>query len=282
MNNIYEQFSKLLYETVRPLGAGSCLAFSGGVDSSLLATFIKRKFEDTTLLSINFLEYGEIDYIKEAADVLDLPLIMKNIHITELEEGIKDTLRIIDYDRVALLENCIGFYFIFKYAEEIGFNCVISANGVDELFCGYDVFRSQYKKTKITRLIDNLVETAQKDKVQIDKISDYFNLDYICPFLNEKVIEYSRKIPVSLKIKNCNDFIRKHFIRKVAENQGLPKKIVNRKKKSFQYSSGLHKSIRKLARIKGYTNQKGKKLGYESGAEAFIKNLEKGIVGGLV
>jgi hypothetical protein len=44
----------------------------------------------------------------------------------------------------------------------------------------------------------------------------------------------------------------------------------------------LHKSIRKLARIKGYTNQKGKKLGYESGAEAFIKNLEKGIVGGLV
>jgi asparagine synthase (glutamine-hydrolysing) len=263
-----------------PVGAGSCLAFSGGVDSSLLATFLKRKLKDITLLSINFLEYGEVEFIRKAAYEIGIPLILKNISITELEEGIKDTLRIIEYDRVALLENCIGFYFIFKYAEEIGFNYVISANGVDELFCGYDIFRSLYKKTEINELIDNLVETAQKDKVQRDKLSDYFNLDYICPFLNEKVIEYSRNIPVSLKIKNCNDFIRKHFIRKVAEKQGLPNKIVNRKKNSFQYSSGLHKAIRKLSRIKGYTNQKGKKLGYESGAKAYIKNLEKETKGG--
>jgi asparagine synthase (glutamine-hydrolysing) len=212
-----------------PVGAGSCLAFSGGVDSSLLATFLKRKLRDITLLSINFLEYGEVEFIRKAAYEIGIPLILKNISITELEEGIKDTLRIIEYDRVALLENCIGFYFIFKYSEEIGFNYVISANGVDELFCGYDIFRSLYKKTEINELIDNLVETAQKDKVQIDKLSDYFNLDYICPFLNEKVIEYSRNIPVSLKIKNCNDFIRKHFIRKVAEKQGLPNKMFSNK-----------------------------------------------------
>jgi asparagine synthase (glutamine-hydrolysing) len=275
LKNIYEKFSDLLYETLRPLRAPLCLAFSGGVDSSLLATFLKRKCKDTILLSINFLEYGELDYIRKTADIIGLPIIMKNIPMKEFEAGIKHTLETIEYDRVALLENCIGFYFIFKYAKKYGFEKVISGNGVDELFCGYNIFKSQYKNFKIIELIDKLVNIALEDKIQIDKLAKFFNLEYICPFLDEDIIEYCMDIPTSLKINNCTDNIRKHFVRKIAEKEGLPMNIVKRKKKSFQYSSGLHKSIRKIARKKGYSNKKGKRLGYESGAEAYIKILEK-------
>jgi asparagine synthetase B (glutamine-hydrolysing) len=131
---------------MKPLSAGICVAFSGGVDSSLFATTLKRNYGNITILSINFSEYGEIDYIRKAAEAVGLFLIMKNISITELGEGIKDALTIIEYDRVPLLENCIGFYFIFKYAERVGSKSVVSTNGVVELFFGYDIFRNKYNK----------------------------------------------------------------------------------------------------------------------------------------
>ena len=55
---------------------------------------------------------------------------------------------------------------------------------------------------------------------------------------------------------------------------GVPWDIAYREKNSLQYSSGLHRAIRLLARKNGYTNKKGKSLGYESGMKAFIMKLK--------
>jgi asparagine synthase (glutamine-hydrolysing) len=253
----------------------SCVAFSGGVDSSLLASLARQKFNHITLLSIQFSGLGEEKFTRKAAEYLKSPLLMKNINLNELEEGIKETLVNIQYERVALLENGIGYYFIFKYASEYGFNYVLSANGIDELFCGYDIYRRKYRKNNLGRLINETTNTAIKDKIQIDKLGKLFGVKYICPFLSPDFIKFSRKIPLTLKIKDDKDVLRKHFIRKMAEKEGLPANIVYRRKRALQYSSGLHKSIKKLARSKGFTNQKGKSLGHESGVKAYIKTLQR-------
>jgi asparagine synthase (glutamine-hydrolysing) len=270
----YDEFNKSikLMEGNKP-----CIAFSGGVDSSLLACLCKNYLgcDNLSLISVRFDGDEEIDYIKWAADILETNLISSEITYQELEKGIIETLGIIEYDRVALLENAIGYYFIFKLATSNGFDTILSGNGLDELFCGYDVFRRRYSSGETRHLINHLTEVAKKDKIMIDKISRRFDINYLCPFLEENFIKLSKKIPLSLKIKDENDDLRKHFIRKMASQMGLPNEIFYRKKKSFQYSSGLHRSIRKLARINGYTNKKGKELGYESGMKAYVFSIDK-------
>ena len=252
----------------------TCIAFSGGVDSSLLTQLAHLQGSDLPLISINFGESNESKYTKRAAEILDSKLYQVNILPKELETGLTHTIQTIEYNRIALLENAVGYYFIFKHAIRNGFNTVLSAHGVDELYCGYDVFRRLYHETDLNKLIVELTVTAKLDKNMIDRVAKLFNVKYHCPFLESDFIEYSKMVPLYQKIIDEKDGLRKHYIREQAIKHGVPWDIAYHKKKSLQYSSGLHRAIRQLARKNGYTNKKGKSLGYESGVKAYIMKLK--------
>jgi asparagine synthase (glutamine-hydrolysing) len=256
----------------------TCIAFSGGVDSSLLARLVYLQGFDLSLVSVYFGEYDEIEYTKRAAEILGGNLYHIDILPEELEIGLTHTLQTIEYDRIALLENAVGYYFIFKHAIGNSFNAVLSGHGVDELYCGYDVFRRRYHETDLNRLIIKLTETAKQDKYMIDRVAKLFDVTYHCPFLESEFIEYSKMVPIYQKIVDENDGLRKHYIRKQAIKLGVPWEIAYHEKSSLQYSSGLHKAIRLLARKNGYTNKKGKSLGYESGVKAYIMMLKNEVV----
>lgn len=260
----------LRVKTVLPL----CVAFSGGVDSSLLGKILVLRGYDLSLISVSFWKNSEVEYVKEASKFVGGKLYQSSISLEELEKGLIHTIKTIDYDRIALLENAVGYYFIFKHTSDNGFNNVYSANGIDELYCGYDVFRRQYHETDIDRLIEELTNIAKQDKKKIDLIAKLFEVNYYCPFLEDEFIEYSKMVPLHQKIINKEDLLRKHYIREEAIRLDLPNMIAYHEKKSLQYSSGLHRAIRQLARKNGYTNKEGKRLGYESGVEAYITLLK--------
>jgi asparagine synthase (glutamine-hydrolysing) len=58
-------------------------------------------------------------------------------------------------------------------------------------------------------------------------------------------------IPDSLKIRSPEDGLRKLILRKASADLGLPKKIAEAPKKAIQYSTGIDKCIKKLARCRG-------------------------------
>lgn len=257
------------------LNEKTCLAFSGGVDSSLLAKLIVLLGFDLSLVSVSFGEFDELEYVKKAAKLLGGVHYYSDISLTSLEKGLTHTLETIKFDRIALLENAVGYYYIFELASCNGFDTVLSAHGVDELFCGYDVFRRQFHETDINKLIVELTNTAKQDKYEINKVAEIFNITYHCPFLDDVFIDFSKLVPLSQKIIDEKDIMRKHYIREQAIRLGIPEEIAYNEKRSLQYSTGLHKAIRRLARKNGYTNMKGKSLGYESGVEAYLVSLIK-------
>jgi asparagine synthase (glutamine-hydrolysing) len=138
--------------------------------------------------------------------------------LEELVPGLKDVLPVINFKRIARLDICTCFHYVFKLASEHGLHTVLSANGVDELFCGYDVYRRQFStnKSKMEDLMKNLVKTAKCDKKEIDKLSSIFNIEYLCPFLFEKFVDFSLKIPIHYKITSEKDCLRKRILRDVA------------------------------------------------------------------
>jgi len=272
---IVEELRERIYEAVRNVNSDELgIAFSGGVDSSILAVSCKDLGKKISLLTVGFSSLRDIEASKETSGELGLNLIYRTISLRDLENGIASVLKIIKFDRLVLLENSICFYYVFKTASQNGIETMLSANGMDELFCGYDLYRRYFDDEEKTREVMRLlVETAKKDKTEIDKVAALWKVYYICPFLSERFVDFAMKIPLQYKIKGKDDELRKHILREAALKMGVPRSAAMRRKKAFQYSSGIHKAIAKLARIRGYTKGKAKALGYSGQIEAYIKHF---------
>jgi asparagine synthase (glutamine-hydrolysing) len=270
-----EELKRRMLDAVRSVVADDLgVAFSGGVDSSLLAKLCKDEGKKVTALTVGFENLQDIKTSEEVAKALGLISLHEVVPFESLEEGIKRVLKVIQFDRIARLENCVCFYFVFRLASNNRINTVLSANGLDELFCGYDIYRCSDGENAIKDLMKNLVKTAYDDKEEIDKVSGLFGVKYICPFLFKEFVDYAMDLPLNLKIKNRNDLVRKHILRQAAQELGVPGSAAMRAKKAFQYSSGLHKAIRKLAKIRGFTKRVAKASGFRSEMEAYIEALK--------
>jgi asparagine synthase (glutamine-hydrolysing) len=272
------QLREELYKAARDVEAEHIgIAFSGGLDSSLLAKICKDIGKTVTLLTVGFSSQRDIEISKEVSEILELPLLHTTVPLEDLEHGLRRVLSSIEYDRIPLLENCACFYFVFEMASEQKIHTTLSANGADELFCGYHMYTREFKsnETLMTRLMNKLVETAKKDKEQIDKLSKLFDINYNCPFLSKNLVEFALKIPIRLKIKSERDKVRKHVLRETALEVGVPRFAALRRKKAFQYSSGMHKAIQRLATEHGFTRKIAKEAGYRSVMKAYIASLRR-------
>jgi len=273
--SIVEELKEKIYEAVQGINQNNLgIAFSGGVDSSTLAASCRAQGKKAVLITVGFLSSKDIEASKEVAEDLGLKMISEVISsLEEIEDCIRSILKVIKFDRLVLLENCVCFYYVFKTASEHGVRTVLSANGMDELFCGYDLYRKYVSdEEKMRKIMDLLVETARRDKLEIDKIAALWSINYECPFLSDNFVKFAMKIPIEYKIKGEDDELRKHILRETALEMRIPKSAATRRKKAFQYSSGIHKALSKLAKLRGYTKSRAKSLGYEGSIEAYLKD----------
>jgi asparagine synthase (glutamine-hydrolysing) len=273
-----EQLEKEVYNVINDINIKNLgISFSGGVDSTLLAKVCSDLGKNVKMLTVGFSSERDLKISSEVAKLTDLKNLFQDlISLEEMEKGLKIVLRIIEFKRLVRLENAVCFYYVFRLASKHKINTVLSANGIDELFCGYSVFLREYGNEKfMTKLMKEQVNTARRDKEEIDKLASLFGINYFCPFLTKRFVDFSMKIPLTYKIKNKDDNIRKNIFRKVALNIGLPEKTALRTKKAFQYSSGFHKALIKLSRINA-SNRKNVKIAcFSSKLEAYLSVLKR-------
>jgi asparagine synthase (glutamine-hydrolysing) len=271
-----EQLKQRLTQAIgelRPKDVG--VAFSGGIDSSVLAKLCKGAGKNATLFTVGFNDEIDIKVASEVAGLLGLNLHCDLVSLEELKNGLKIVLERIVFERIVRFENCVCFYYVFRLASKHGLKTVVSANGMDELFCGYSIYKTHFGDEDETKsLMKNLVDAAYKDKIEMDKLASLFGIDYVCPFMSEEFVDFAMSIPLDCKIKGVDDDVRKHILREVALSIGVPLQAALKPKKAFQYSSGIHKAITELAKNKGFTKTKAKTAGFISKMDAYISSLK--------
>ena len=221
------------------------VAFSGGVDSTLLAKLCKDLGFEITLLTIGFEGSHDILFSKKVNEKMKLPHEILEIDkdtFSEISLKIKDKIKT---DNLSWNENCIAFYYVSKLANHLKISTVVTANGIDELFCGYNAYRDAIKEgeQKVHELMNSKLENELKMMNAVNKVSSQFNVNIFQPFLSEQFVSFAKKIPINEKIKNSDDLLRKHIIRQIASEIGVPEISATKRKKALQYGSLIHKTL---------------------------------------
>ena len=246
MNQLHDEIKRAIKTTVLDNFVG--VAFSGGVDSTLIAKLLHDNGYDIHLLTIGFHDSHDINFAKEVNEFLKFKHNILEIEPESFQEISEKINGIIKTDNLSWNENSIAFYYVSKLAKKLGISTVVTANGIDELFCGYNAYREAIGigVDEVMNVMNKKLDNEKKMMIAVNNVTSSFNVKILQPLLHDDFISYAKTIPVSDKIIDSDDLQRKHAIRKLAISCGVPEISAYKQKKALQYGSKIHKQLLKL------------------------------------
>ncbi len=244
IEELVESLTKALTTCHRIVACGShevAIAFSGGLDSSLLAHMSSNMCGQNVVLYTVTDDAGRgLDAAMDAADVLGLPL--KVIRISEEHlHHFQDVLFSGSAMDAAL---SIGFSSVAAAANADGHDHLVLGQLADELFGGYH---------RYLRLHGYDLESAMR--LGLEASSESLVRDFsavasrgvmpLFPYTCNEIVRSALEIPADLMVLNG---VRKYPLRMAALALGMPERLAMREKRAFQYSSGLERLVRAIRR----------------------------------
>ena len=234
---LLEDISKKLYQVLEE-SCDSCesklISLSGGLDSSILAYFLKkRKPKGIAIISDDFVS-TDLTYCQTISKETNIPLTIYNVTTSSILEAIENTIKILKNFNDIEIRNNVVMYLALKWAKDNNQNSIITGDGADELFAGYN-FLVNKPENELESEIKRVCSVMHFPTQEIGKA---LGIKIESPFLNEKVIEIANNIPANLKVKEENNIRHgKWILRKTFENY-IPMQIAWRKKSPMQEGAG--------------------------------------------
>ncbi|HEX9261905.1 MAG TPA: asparagine synthetase B [Candidatus Bathyarchaeia archaeon] len=235
------------------------IAFSGGLDSSLLAALTKKSKIDVHLIYISLENLPETESAIKAAEELNLNLHLALFKESDLAKTLPRVVEIIEEADPVKAAVGLPFYWVAQEAAQEGFRVMLAGQGADELFGGYQRYVNTYieQGNEHTRkIMFNDATKLYESNIERDvKICRYHNVELRLPFASFQLAKFALQLPIELKLENKKDTARKLVLREAANYIGLSQMIVHKKKKAVQYSTGVNNAIRKLAQKEKFSTK---------------------------
>jgi asparagine synthase (glutamine-hydrolysing) len=230
------------------------LAFSGGLDSTIIAFLSKKFSSDVTLIHVSLKNQPETERAIAIAEELNLPIKICIYDEKDVCKTFPLVLRLIEEPDSIKASIGIAIYWVSEQAAKKGLHVMLAGQGSDELFAGYKRYVDNLmiwgaKKTR-DAIFRDIVRMYETNFERDFKICNFNGVELRIPFVTTKIIKFAADLPVELKIQTFENTPRKLVLREAARNLGLSNVIVNRPKKAIQHSTGVTKALKRLAKEK--------------------------------
>jgi asparagine synthase (glutamine-hydrolysing) len=233
------------------------VAFSGGLDSSLVAYLASKLGLKVTLLHVSMENEAETEEAISASEQLNLPLQVHLYKDSDVEKTLPKVVELIEEADPIKASIGLPFFWMAEQASESGFSVVLAGQGADELFGGYQRYVTEYCKEgseKVLKTMFHDVVNIHLSNLERDlKVTGYHDVELRMPFASFDVAEFAVGLPIECKIEPRSDTLRKLVLRKVALNAGVSGLIADKPKKAVQYSTGINDAVKRIAKKHGET-----------------------------
>ena len=220
---------------------------SGGLDSSIVASFVARHRADATYFTLG----DDASSDRQAVEVVSRALQLNDVRVLPLpaHERIPELVRRVVYAtesfNPSIVSNGIATYLLCEAVRDAGIKVVLTGEGADELFGGYHVFaRCDPWREVRQRLIEDLPTTELR---RLDLASMAHGVEARCPFLDRAV----RTLSEGLEFDDLYGPDENKVILRRMFGDALPPDVLCRKKSSFDVGSGLRGQVVRYLRRNG-------------------------------
>ncbi len=244
----YGGLGESIRESVRKAAEGRrvAVAFSGGLDSGLVAALASECAESVVCYTCGTDGSFDVRAGKELAEALGLPWVHCRISKGNLEGLIRELISATDESDPFTISYELQLFTVCKAASE---DVVLTGQGADEYLggsakfvgCSMDDY-ALLRDAGIERLLDVSVPCEKR-------IASYFGKTLFHPYLDDGVQRAISDIPLEDHLPESMDS-RKSVLKEAAAGLGYPD-LAFRRKKSSQYGSGTTDLVRALAKERG-------------------------------
>ena len=231
------------------------IAFSGGLDSSIIAALAKACGVNVRLISVGLEGRPELRWAEEAAEALGMPLHLQTYTVNDVERILPRVLWLVEEPNIMKVGVAIPMYWVAENAWKLGCRILLAGQGGDELFGGYRRYVESYLRFGVVAVEDMMyrdVLMSYETNFQRDyQVCAFHGVELRLPYTDYGVTCFALSLPIDLKIESIKDTLRKRVLREMARAIGIPLPIAERAKKAVQYATGVNKALRELARKRG-------------------------------
>jgi asparagine synthase (glutamine-hydrolysing) len=219
-------------------GQEVALAFSGGLDSSLLAHLSKRHGR-VWLYVAGKAGCPDMATARMTAATLELPLVEVEIEPGKLDEMARTVAGLIEGPAEIEVAVSLPFAFVCGATRE---RIVMTGTGADELFGGYARYSRLAAGTRRDAMLADHARLKRRGAALEAAIAGTFERQVLNPYLAAEVESVAIQSP-----EGANFWLdgRKCLLRAAALEAGLPVEIASRPKKAAQYGSGVARMLAK-------------------------------------
>lgn len=232
--NISEKNVRMLLEEITSQCDADWIAFSGGLDSSILGQIKKEQgLNAITIITKDFLG-TDLEYSQIMGKHIGVHLELRYVNINEILNAVKGTIKILKNFNDIEIRNSIVSYIYLNTLKEKNVKKVITGDGADEIFAGYNFLIKKNHaelRTELRRMKEIMHFTSQK-------IASELGISVQMPYINENVIKLAETLPIEHLVNQKNGVkFGKWVLRKAFEND-LPPSVIWREKTPMQDGSG--------------------------------------------
>ena len=228
-----------------------CL-LSGGLDSSIIATLFNQYNQQINgpeshikTFALGIEENGDLKYARTMSEFLKSKHYELKIKPEDIIEVLPKVVYHLESFDPSLVRSSASNYLIAQYAGQQGIQVLLSGEGGDELFCGYDHFKGICNQAIFKEQKECLKALHNNAALRLDRMNACHSIKVIAPFISEELLNFAMEIPINFKLKQTgNEYIEKWILRKAFEGN-LPEVITWRTKQEFSKGSGAANVLKK-------------------------------------